>query len=213
MKKYLYSVLGVVLVGALFLLTLKSVNWSAKGLLVTPAQEYQYYMSKTEYVKAVDSIVDPLQKGCALYLAGEFAKAAAVFGTSRSIEAVYNRANSYVMLGKYDHAISDYEHVLDTRPDWIEASENLQLARLRKEKMAPPEDDAGGTGGKLAADEIVIGNKKNRSSTTEDDEDQTQDDSQLSKNEQQALWLKKVQTKPADFLRLKFSYQLTNKEI
>lgn len=213
MIKYFYSALGLglVLVGALFFITLKSVNWSVKGLLVTPSQEYQYFFNKKEYLKAAHSVVDPMQKGCALYLAGEFAKAAAVFGTSSSREAVYNRANSYLMLGKYELAITNYEHVLNASPDWQEASENLDLARLRKEKMAPPEDDFGGTGGKLAADEIVIGDRKNGSSVTE--EDPTQESSKLSKNEQQALWLKKIQTKPADFLRLKFSYQLTNKEI
>lgn len=210
MKKSYYSALGLAVIGAVFLLTFKSVNWSVKGLLVTPAQEYKYFFNKKEYSKAAGVVVDPMQKGSSLYLAGEFAKAAAVFGMSSSKDAIYNRANSYVMLGKYDFAIADYEHVVNTSPDWQEASENLELARQRKEKMAPPEDDFGGTGGKLAADEIVIGDREIGSSGTE--EDQTEEGSKLSKNEQQALWLKKVQTKPADFLRLKFSYQLTNKK-
>ncbi len=212
MKKYLSFALVLVVAGGWFFLTLKNVDWSLKALLITPTQEYQYFFDKKEYVKAANSSVDSLQQGSALYLAGEFKKAAAVFGSSGSVETVYNRANSYVMLGKYDLAIADYENVLKKRPDWKEASDNLELARLRKEKMAPPEDDFGGTGGKLGADEIVIGDKKAGTSVEDDDESQTQEGSQLSKNEQQALWLKKVQTKPADFLRLKFSYQLANQK-
>lgn len=212
MKKYLSLALVLVVAGGWFFLTLRSVDWNLKALLVTPTQEYQYFFNKREYVKAANSSVDSLQQGSALYLAGEFKKAAAVFGSSGSLETVYNRGNSYVMLGKYDLAIADYENVLKKKPDWQEASDNLELARLRKEKMAPPEDDFGGTGGKLGADEIVIGDKKTGTSVEDDDEHQTQEGSQLSKNEQQALWLKKVQTKPADFLRLKFSYQLANQK-
>ncbi|MFT5730519.1 MAG: Ca-activated chloride channel family protein [Desulforhopalus sp.] len=212
MKKYLSFALVIVVAGGWLVMTLKNVDWSLKALLVTPTQEYQYYFNKREYVKAANSSVDSLQQGSALYLAGEFKKAAAVFGSSGSLETVYNRANSYVMLGKYDLAIADYENVLKKKPEWKEASDNLVLARLRKEKMAPPEDDFGGTGGKLAADEIVIGDKKTGSSVEDDDENQMQEGSQLSQNEQQALWLKKVQTKPADFLRLKFSYQLANQK-
>lgn len=211
MKKYLPYALILVIAGC-FLLTLRAVDWSFKALLVTPAQEFQYYFNKKEYIKAADIGGDPLQKGVALYLAGEFKEAAAVFGSSGSPETVYNRGNSYVMLGKYDLAIADYEEVLQEKPDWKEASDNLDLARLRKKKMAPPEDDSGGTGGKLGADEIVIGDRNIKSSAGDDGENQTEEGSQLSKNEQQALWLKKVQTKPADFLRLKFSYQLTNKK-
>jgi len=212
MKKYLPLALIVAVAGGCFFLSLRSVDWSLKALLVTPTQEYQYFFNKKEYVQAANSSVDSLHQGSALYLAGEFKKAAAVFGSSSSLESIYNRANSYIMLGNYDLAIADYENVLKKRPEWKEASDNLALARLRKEKMAPPEDDYGGTGGKLGADEIVIGDKKTGSSVEDDDENQTEEGSPLSKNEQQALWLKKVQTKPADFLRLKFSYQLANQK-
>jgi len=212
MKKYLPLALIVAVAGGCFFLSLRSVDWSLKALLVTPTQEYQYFFNKKEYVQAANSSVDSLHQGSALYLAGEFKEAAAVFGSSSSLESIYNRANSYIMLGNYDLAIADYENVLKKRPEWKEASDNLALARLRKEKMAPPEDDYGGTGGKLGADEIVIGDKKTGSSVEDDDENQTEEGSPLSKNEQQALWLKKVQTKPADFLRLKFSYQLANQK-
>ena len=211
MKKYLSLVLIIAIAGGWFFMSLRRVDWSLKALLVTPTQENQYFFNKKEYVKAAKSSVDSLQQGSAWYLAGEFKKAATVFGSSGSLETVYNRANSYVMLGKYDLAIVDYENVLKERPEWKEASDNLALARLRKENMTPPEDDFGGTGGMLGADEIVIGDRKAQSSG-DNDETETQEGSQLSKNEQQALWLKKVQTKPADFLRLKFSYQLANQK-
>lgn len=93
---------------------------------------------------------------------------------------------------------------------WKEAEENLELARLRKEKMAPPEDDYGGTGGKLGADEIVF--DKRKSGKSSEPKETESENSKLSENEQRALWLRNVQTKPGDFLRLKFSYQLNTKE-
>ena len=88
---------------------------------------------------------------------------------------------------------------------WIEAEENLGLARARKEKMAPPDDDTGGTEGMLRADEIVF--DKRAANTTGDQEESVEGGQQATDQEMRAIWLRRVQTKPADFLRAKFSYQ------
>jgi Ca-activated chloride channel family protein len=109
------------------------------------------------------------------------------------------------MSGKYDAAIAGYEKVLSMKPGWSEAAENLALARVRKEKMAPPDDDAGGTGGKLGADEIVY--DKRAANNIGDQQETIQGGDQLSDQEMRAMWLRRIQTEPADFLRVKFSYQ------
>jgi Ca-activated chloride channel family protein len=212
MKKYLLP--GVII--AVFLAglyqALRIADWSFAGLWLTPGQQYDYFMHKNEYLKAAGCATDPMQKGTALYQAKKFEEAAAVLSAARSAEAQYNRGNSLVMLGKYDQAMTAYQDALELKPDWVEAQDNLELAQARLAKMAPPDDDFGGTGGMLGADEIVIGDRKQTPSSTENVDNTEPVDSMLNKNEQQALWLKKVQTKPADFLRLKFSYQLTKSE-
>jgi Ca-activated chloride channel family protein len=144
-------------------------------------------------------------RGTALYRDGDFKDAAAAFGRDDSVEALYNRSNSQLMSGKYDAAIAGYEKALSLQPVWLEAEENLALARARKEKMAPPDDDAGGTGGQLEADEIVF--DKRAANAPSKQTETTQGGDQVSDQEMRAMWLRRVQTKPADFLRAKFSYQ------
>jgi Ca-activated chloride channel family protein len=76
--------------------------------------------------------------------------------------------------------------------------------------LTPPEDDAGGTGGQLEADAIVFDNRAKTASQTQEVDVGAGD--QLSDDELRALWLRRVQTQPADFLRAKFNYQLSQSE-
>ncbi len=111
------------------------------------------------------------------------------------------------MSGKYDDAIKSYERALQRLPDWTAAQVNRSIAVARRDRMAPPEDDAGGTGGQLEADEIVFDDRaKNASGQQEVDVGKGD---KLSDEELRTLWLRRVQTKPADFLRVKFGYQLS----
>ena len=71
-------------------------------------------------------------------------------------------------------------------------------------------DDAGGTGGKLEADRIVFDERaKNAKQTMSAEELAAQADKVqgLSDQQLQTMWMRRVQTTPGDFLRLKFSYQ------
>ena len=58
---------------------------------------------------------------------------------------------------------------------------------------------------KLGADEIVYDkDKKSGGAETEDE------GAPMSNADMQAMWLRRVQTKPADFLRAKFAFQLAS---
>ena len=168
-------------------------------------------MDQGNYQQAAAKFTTPESIGAALFMAGDFEKAASVFGRSTSAQAHYNRGNANIMLGNYDAAIDAYQIALSKRPDWLEASQNLEIARLRKLAMAPPDDDFGGTGGMLEADEIVFdqSGRVNKSS-----EEQVIDagDQQLSEDAMRAMWLRKVETRPADFLAARFNYQLATRE-
>ena len=203
-KKHIHLAI-LFLISAAFLYALVLVNWSVSDLFITSDQRGRLLMAKKNYKEAAKVFQNPLQRGTALYRSGDFKEAAAAFGQSDSLKALYNRANALLLLGKYDEAISDYERVLSLKSDWLEARENLDLARARKEKMKPPEDDAGGTGGQLEADEIVFDKRANKASA--DQQEIIQGDDALSDQEMRAMWLRRVETKPADFLRAKFLYQ------
>ena len=186
-----------------------ALEWA--DLWFTPDQQGQQLMDKGEYQQAAGKFTTPESIGAALFLAGDFEKAASVFGRSSSAEAHYNRGNAHVMLGQYDAAIDAYQTALSKRPDWPEAEQNLQIATLRKQAMARPDDDFGGTGGLLEADEYVFDLKagENKSSG-----EQVMDaaDQQLTEDAMRAMWLRKVETRPADFLAARFSYQLAIRE-
>ena len=61
---------------------------------------------------------------------------------------------------------------------------------------------------KIGADEIKFDNKKK----SEGQDTETQGDQPLSDSAMQALWLRRVQTKPAEFLKAKFAFQLARGE-
>jgi len=199
----------IILISIVQMPAAKAFEWA--DLWFTPDQQGQQLMDQGEYQQAANRFTTPESIGAALFLAGDFEKAASVFGRSASAESHYNRGNAHVMLGEYDAAIEAYKNALNKRPDWPEANQNLQIANLRKQALAPPEDDFGGTGGMLEADEIVFDDtgRVNKSSS-----EQVIDaaDQQLSEDAMRAMWLRKVETRPADFLAARFNYQLATRE-
>jgi len=180
-------------------------------LWFTPDQQGQRLMAQGEYQKAADKFTTPERIGTALFLAGDFKNAASVLGRSASADAHYNRGNAHIMLGEYDAAIEAYHSALSKRPEWLEAEQNLQIATLRKQALAPPDDDYGGTGGMLEADEIVF-DQSGRVNKSSNEQVIDAADQQLGEDEMRAMWLRKVETRPADFLAARFNYQLAARE-
>jgi len=177
---------------------------------LTADQQGQRLMERGEYLEAAATFENPAWRAAAYYRGGDFESAASLYGRIRSPEAAYNRGNALVFLGRYDEAIESYELALQGRPGWSSARQNLDIARTRKERLAPPEDDAGGTGGEMGADEIVFDDtgRVNKSGS----EQVTDGGQALSDEEMRAVWLRRVSQDPADFLRTRFAYQLYREE-
>ena len=114
------------------------------------------------------------------------------------------------MLGKYTDAVAAYDRALDSLKGWEMAKNNREIARIRAERMEREGGDM--TGGMLGADEIVFSeggkNKSGEEETIEADAGAPLSDEQI-----RSLWLRRVQTKPADFLKAKFSYQLSKRSV
>jgi Ca-activated chloride channel family protein len=187
-----------------------ALEWS--DLWFTPDQQGQRLMDQGSYQQASEKFTTPDRIGSALFLAGDFEKAAAVLGRSASAQSRYNRGNALIMLGQYDAAIEAYQDALIKRPNWPEAGQNLQIAILRKQALAPPDDDYGGTGGMLEADEIVFDDTGRVNKSSNEDVIEAADQ-QLGEDEMRAMWLRKVETRPADFLAIRFNYQLAKKDM
>jgi Ca-activated chloride channel family protein len=185
-------VAGMVLLGSL--------TWA--GLWSTPDQQGQGPMKRGDFRAAAEVFHDPMRQGVAWFRAGEFEQAEQAFTRVSTAEAEYNRGNCLLMRGKYEAAVARYDRALALRTEWSDAQTNrgiaLARAKLRKAEGGDMGDQT------IGADEIVFDKKKDSGG-----QDTNLDDREaLSDSAMQSLWLRRVQTKPAEFLKAKFSYQL-----
>jgi Ca-activated chloride channel family protein len=168
----------------------------------TQEQQAQELMRAGNYQAAAQRAVEPLRRGNALYRGKDFEAAQTVFAGIATAEGRFNLGNTLVLLGRYDEAIKAYSEALALRRDWTPAKDNLLVARLRAERMQTEGGEM--TGGQLQADEIVF--EESGSDKASKPIEMTGGEP-LSDEQLRLLWLRKVQTRPADFLRAKFAYQ------
>jgi Ca-activated chloride channel family protein len=190
-------VLGIVVLAAV-VYCLAHVDCS----LLTPDQRAYRLFVGEQYAAAAERFADPMWRGVALFKQGQFEDAAGVFAGYDTAEAAFNHGNALVMQGKYSAAAERYARALELRPLWEDASVNRAIALGRAEMLRREGGDM--TGGMLGADEIVFSDEKSPSSAPEE---QVEGGQELSEAELRAVWLRQVQTKPADFLRAKFAHQ------
>lgn len=180
-----------------------AISWH--GLWFTADQYAHRLFQDGNFQQAAEAFEDPMWQGTAWYRAGEFEKAAAAFLLVDTPQSNFNRGNALLFSGKYDQAIESYERSLEQQPDWEEAIQNRNLAIARRDMLKNEGGDLGDQ--QVGADKVVFDAKKpikEGEETKVDPENASQD------NQVQALWLRRVQTKPADFLKAKFSYQLAD---
>ena len=180
-------------------LCIAAITWA--GLWLTPDQQAQRFFSRGDFKLAAETFEEPMWQGAAWYRAGEFKQAAEAFSKQSTPEAYFNRGNALLMLGKYEDAVASYDQALKQHPEWNQAFENRQLAVARGKLTTQTGDDMGDQ--RMGADEIVFDKKKSQSGQ----ETELVAEQAASDNAVQAMWLRRVQTNPADFLRSKFAYQ------
>jgi Ca-activated chloride channel family protein len=183
---------------------LGALTWT--GLWFTPDQQGQRLMKRGEYQAAAETFRDPMRQGVAWFRAGEFEKAEQAFARMGSADAEFNRGNCLIMRGKYEEAVKRFDRALESDPELEAARINRAIAVARGKLVEKKGGDMGQQ--EIGADEIVF--DKNKKSDGQDTE--TEGSQPLSDSEIQALWLRRVQTKPADFLKAKFAYQLSARE-
>ena len=174
-------------------------SWTSFWL--TADQQAQRLYHQENYSQAGEKFMDSEWRAAALYRAGEFKAAAGIYAGIATAKADYNHGNALTMLGQYQDAVDKYDRALSVLPEWEEAAVNRSIAVERAKRL----EKQGGnmTGGMLGADEFSF--EKGRSA--EDQSIETIEDGVPNPAEMRAIWLRQVQTKPADFLRSKFAYQ------
>jgi Ca-activated chloride channel family protein len=171
-------------------------------LWFTPDQQGQRLFQRGEFAEAAEVFRDPMWQGAAWFRAGEFERAGQAFARRDTAEAHYNQGNAWLMRGKYETAIASYDRALEKRPDWKEASDNRALAIARARMVEQKGGDMGDQ--MIGADKIVF----DKTAKNGGQETEVAGGKALSDQEVQSLWLRRVQTRPADFLKAKFAYQV-----
>jgi Ca-activated chloride channel family protein len=182
------------------LFVIGSITWS--HLWFTPEQQGQRLLDRGEFQAAAEAFRDPMRQGVAWFRAGEFEKAERTFARVATPEAEFNRGNCLVMQGKYEAAIERYDRALELSPEMKDARVNRAIALARAKSVERKGGDMGDQ--MLGADEITF----DKTNTTEGQETEITGNQPLSDAQMQAMWLRRVQTKPAEFLKSKFAYQL-----
>lgn len=188
------------------LLLMAAVVPDRRDLWMTSDQRGRWLYAHGRYDAAADAFTDPMWRGAALMRAGSFKEASEAFVGIDTPQALYNLGNALVMQGRYDEAVARYDEALASRPDWEDAQTNRRIAALRAERRKAPGADAGDQ--REGADQIVF----DKDAKNEAGQDTETTGSAMNDEQIRALWLKRVQTEPADFLRSRFSYQLDRDE-
>ncbi len=170
--------------------------------LLTPDQQGHRFFERGDFSEAANRFTDPRWRGVALFRDGEFKESAGVFAGMDTAKAAFNHGNALVMQGQYDAAAERYARALELRPEWEDATINREIALARAAMLK--QEGGEGTGGMLGADDIVFTQGKSPPGAGDE---QTEGGEAMSDEELRAIWLRQVQTKPADFLAAKFAYQ------
>lgn len=196
-------------VGLLFLLVLAVGTMRNPHFWLTADQRGDRLFAEKKYAEAAKAYADPWRIGMAQYRDGQFEAAAKTFARVPGADGAFNQGNAWLMRGKYDEAIERYDRALGFRPGWKEAEDNKVLAMARKEMLAESS--------KHRAEESADAYKPDKIAFDQKDEDkkgqpEVMNGQKMSDAELRALWLRRVQTTPGDFLRAKFAYQAASAE-
>ena len=172
--------------------------------LVTADQSGYRLFEGEQYAEAAESFTDPMWKGVALFKQGEFKAATGIFSGYDTAEGAFNHGNALVMQGKYEDAATRYQRALEIRPGWEPAEVNLGIALGRAKQVETKGGDM--TGGEMGADDITFDKGKPPEGAGEE---QVEGGEPMSDAAMRASWLRRVQTRPADFLKSKFAYQVS----
>lgn len=188
---------------AIFLLfphpTAEGISRRFLDLWLTPDQQGRYYFQKGIYPAAAAHFENPMWKGIAFARAADYASALDQFAASDSAEAWYNQGNALAHLHKFQDAVHAYEQALLRRPGWRDAEVNLNLVRSW---IPPPkkdhEDQEMAPSVEPGETEVEEKGQKGKKGVQE---------FRMDSEKMADIWMRNIQTSPADFLRRRFAIQ------
>lgn len=177
-------------------------SFSWLDLWLTHDQQGRYYFQKGDYLEAASKFDDPLWRGLSYVRAGDYDNALNSFALNDTAESWYNQGNALAHLGKYPEAVQAFQQALQRRHPWPEARENLELVQSLipeakdKDKDKDQEQEISPD---LPPDKMKFDEKGKQGKKT-----QIQN---LDPKKMADIWMRNIQTTPADFLRRRFAIE------
>jgi Ca-activated chloride channel homolog len=176
------------------------------GLWLTPDQQGRYCFEKGDYITASDRFRDPLWKGIAFYRAGNFSAAVEQFARVDTSQGYFNLGDAYARAGRLEQAVASFDEALRRKADYREAKENRDLLQSlissRKKGKKKDDEPPPGQDPHYSADEIKFDEKGKKG------KEGRVEQADLTTEQIQELWMRRLQTTPSDFLRMKFAAQV-----
>jgi Ca-activated chloride channel family protein len=170
-------------------------------LWLTPDQQGRYAFEEGDYQTASERFEDLYWKGISFYRLGDYEEAINQFALLETAEAYFYLGNCYARLKGYPAAVKSYEEALEIRMNFPEAEENRRLVMALIEKEPEEEEESGEPGDPhYAPDEVQFDEKGNKGK-------EGQVDSVLTDEQVAEIWMRNIQTSPANYLRFKFQIQ------
>jgi Ca-activated chloride channel homolog len=171
---------------------------------LTPDQQGRLAFEDKDYTRAAGLFEDPAWKGYALYRNGKYAEAAAVFAWLPSADAAFAEGVALVKGRSYREGITAFEKALERDPAHTGAARNLKLTRhiLDYIETTREQSDTGEEAG-IGADDVVYDNEAGKGADT------TQEYGNKDVRPETAeQWMRTVDTRTSDFLRIRFALEV-----
>ena len=157
---------------------------------LTPDQQGRWWLERNAPERAAAHFDDALWRGAAHARAQQWQAAADVFAQLDSAAGWFNQAQMLARLGRYADAVAAYEEALTRAPGWPAAlADQARVRSLIPAELEPTPGEVSATPGERAGKPAP---RQPRS---------------LSEHEVAELWLQRLDTSPAAFLRRKFALE------
>ena len=174
-------------------------EWRFVDLWLTPDQQGRVLYDRGDYAGAAERFADPMWRGAALYRAGRYDDAIDAFARVDTAESDFDQGDALAKLGKLPAAIASYQRALKRDPAFAAAKANLELLQ----KLIPKKEPGDETQAEQQQDpeytpDSIKFDERGKNGVTDqiDAAKQTAD-----------MWMRNIQTTPAQILRRKFAIE------
>ncbi|MGF7132622.1 Ca-activated chloride channel family protein [Paraburkholderia sp. EB58] len=168
-------------------------SWHWQDLFATHDQQGRWSFEHGDFRTAAQRFDDPMWKGRAQYLAGDYAGALETFSRLKTAQAYFYQGNTLAHLEDYTGAIKAFDNALALEPGLRQAAANRQLMRqlLIKPKQDPQQDEED-----EESDDVKMQKKKGGIQQ-----------STLIPVPSEDVWMRSLNMSPAVFLRQRFEQE------